>query len=175
MTRRPSADINGCHPKVGVTSGLLTAVNSDSDVHRSVPVRVSYPSSICQSFSGFVASAFAANWSCRESGRIVDDPSVPSAQYLGAQRRHARTGQSTTQPDITTELRCRGARISELSRDLLQVGVRRHRVGSARYLRRAGSRVPRPWSSKGSQRFSNCWGEGRGGEGRRRALSSNRL
>lgn len=123
-----------------LTIGLLTAVNSDSDAHRRVVVLVSYWPSICQSFGGFVASAFAANWSCRESGRIVDDPSVPTAQYLGAQRRYARTGQNTTQPDATTELRRDGARISGLSCDVLQVDVRRRRLGSARYLRRAGSR-----------------------------------
>lgn len=141
----------------------MTAVNSDSDAHRSVPVRVSYPSSIYQSFSGLVASAFAADWSCRESGRIVDDLSVPATEYLGGYRRHARTGLTTTQPDIATGHRRDGARISELSRDLLQVGVRRHRVGSARYLRRDGSRVPRPCSSTGSQRFSTCCGERRVG------------
>lgn len=141
-----------------LTSGLLTAVNSDSDAHRSVPVRVSYQSSICQPFSGLVASTFAANWSCRESGRIVDDPSVPTTEYLGAQRRHAWTGQTTTQPDIATGPRRDGARISGLGCDLVQVGVRRHRLGSARYLRRAGSRVPRTCSSTGSQHFSKCWG-----------------
>lgn len=63
-----------------------------------------------------------------------------------------------------------------------QVGVRRHRLGSARYLRRAGSRVPRPCSSTGSQHSSKGWGEGRGGGGHSRqppltmsSLSSRRV